>query len=348
MSLDVLKEKIKKGNISGVILLYGAEEYTKDRYADQLRKFVESSPLPEFNHIYFNAATDDIGDLEDAFFALPYMSEYKLVEITSLSDAKITESDIKNYIRIFSDVPEYLTVLIVLRADEYGDEQKTARTSKSGLPAFVSAVSACGLAVEFDTEKADKLTPWIIKHFSARSVKYEPSVPREIINVCGSDMYILQGEITKLCEAYSSAPLTVADVHKYCCANVSYKYFDIASALNRRDLVTAKRIFDGLDLKREDIPAALGFLAKNYSDMLAVKAGLDSGKSGESIAKDLKLQPWRVGKIAQSLAGNDIRSISYAVSQIASADVKIKSSRSDPMRVLEMTFYRICTYGRKA
>ena len=82
--------------------------------------------------------------------------------------------------------------------------------------------------------------------------------------------------------------------------------------------------------------------------MLFVKAGLDSGRTPDAIARDLKIPSWRVGKIAASVANADIRTVNYAVNQIAAADIKVKSFRSDPRKVLEMTFYRICTYGRKA
>ena len=60
MSLDILKERIKENKLSGVFLFLGQEEYTKDHYANLIRKKVDSSPLPEFNHIYFNAASDKI------------------------------------------------------------------------------------------------------------------------------------------------------------------------------------------------------------------------------------------------------------------------------------------------
>lgn len=347
MSLDVLKTRIKENNISGVFLLCGPEEYTKDHYANLLRKKVDSSPLPEFNHIYFNASSSKISELEDSVYSLPYMWENKLIEITDLESAKITESDIEDYSRIFSDIPDYLTVLAVLRADDHTEEARNSRT-KGGLAGFVSAVKDNGLVVEFETEKADKLVTWINRHFNANGIKYENNVPREIISVCGNDMYILQGEIMKLSEAFSGRPLTVSDVRKYCCANSSSKYYDIASALNRRDIVTAKRILDDLDLGRDEIPMALGFLAKNYSEMLIIKTGIDSGKGYDAIAKDLKIPSWRVTKTASMLGNVDIKMLSFAISQLSELDMKLKTYRGNSRRILELAFYRICTYGRKA
>jgi hypothetical protein len=43
-----------------------------------------------------------------------------------------------------------------------------------------------------------------------------------------------------------------------------------------------------------------------------------------------------------------MRALNYAINQLASADIKIKSYNSDPYKIIELAFYRICSYGRKA
>lgn len=345
MSLDILKTKLKENNISGVFLFCGAEEYTKDHYAAQIRSKVDSSPLPEFNHIYFNAADEGLSSLEDAIYSLPYMWDIKLIEITNIDSAKLTEGDIEEYSRIFSDIPDYLTILIVLRHDDEGDKEKA---SKKLLNAFIKAVRENGFVVEFENEKSDKLSTWIARHFNAKNIKFDPLVPRELLSVCGSDMYILQGEILKLTEVYCGTPLSVYDVRKYCCSNSEYKYFDMVDALIKRDIVLANKILTSLDLDRESIPKAIGLLAKEYADMLLIKLGIDSGKNLDVIAKDTKILPWLCKKKASSVGKTDVSALYFAINELNLADKKIKSYRGNPLRILELAFYRICTYGRKA
>lgn len=346
MSLDILKTKLKENNISGVFLFCGAEEYTKDHYATQIRNKVDSSPLPEFNHIYFNAADDSISDLEDAIYSLPYMWDNKLIEITNIESAKLTEGDIEDYSRVFSDIPDYLTIMIVLRHND--DENDKEKASKKMLNSFVKVVRGNGLVVEFENERADKLTTWICRHLNAKNVKYDPLVPRELINVCGSDMYILQGEILKLSEVYGGAPLTVYDVRKYCCSNSEYKYFDIVNALNKRDIVLANKILYSLNLDKDSIALAIGLLAKEYAEMLMIKLGIDSGKNLDAISKETKIKDWICKKKASAVGKTDVSALNFAINELNLADKKIKSYRGNPLRILELAFYRICTYGRKA
>ncbi len=351
MSIDILKTRVKENKLSGVFLFCGAEEYMKDHYSSILRKNVDSSPLPEFNHLYFDASSGELSELSDLIDSVPYMWETKLVEIKGLENARIPESDIEDYERIFSEIPDYVTVLIVVRGDEKIEEirnDKTKQKDKSGINALINVVKEHGLVVEFNNEKADKLVSWIVRHLNANGVKYEMNVPREIINVCGSDMYILQGEIKKLSEVYDEKAITASDVKKYCCANSAFKYFDLADALNRRDIVAAKKIFESLNLKREEISFAIGTIARVFGEMLVVKTAIDSGKRMDAVAKDLNKQQWQINKTVQSVSKTDVRTLSYTLKQLYNADARIKSLRGNPYRILEWAFYRICNYGRKA
>lgn len=81
MSVDALKKKIKSGKLGGAYLFYGDEEYLKDHYLGQLRRAVETSSLPEFNHIVFEEKDMRFSDLGDALETLPTMANFKLIEI---------------------------------------------------------------------------------------------------------------------------------------------------------------------------------------------------------------------------------------------------------------------------
>ena len=135
MSIDILKTRVKENKLSGVFLFCGPEEYMKDHYSSLLRKSADSSPLPEFNHLYFDASNGELSELSDLIDSVPYMWDTKIVEIKGLENARITESDVEDYERIFSEIPDYVTVLIVVRGDEKIEEARKdkSRTQKAEL-----------------------------------------------------------------------------------------------------------------------------------------------------------------------------------------------------------------------
>lgn len=339
--LDELKVRLKEDRMGGAFLLWGAEEYTKDHYAEKIRKLGKSAPLPDFNYQVFDVESGTPGDFEEATFALPYLWERRVIELRGLpprKGKKLSTEEGAEYARVLSALPEYLTVLLVLRAGE--KEQGT-----EGFRAILQAFEKQGLSVEFETERGVQLIKWVAKHFASRGVQTEAGLPQTLISYCGADMYTLHGEIEKLCAVYEGKPLTDRDVYTYCCANESGVFFDVAACMNRRDMVGAKRILSLLDMDRKDVTMAIGHLANNYQLMLLAQAGRAQGKTPAKIAADHKLPTWKVEKAMQSLARMDMVSLRYAISAIAQADQALKSGRSDPEGVLELLVYRICSYG---
>ena len=349
--LDDLKKKIKDGNVNGAYLFWGAEEYTKDFYAEKLRKNAKSSPIPEFNYILFDAEKQSAADLEESVQALPYMWDTKCVEVRGLNVQKLSADEGDRYARILSELPDYVTLLFLLRAGDYSggtgakkNEKEGAAEKRNGFKTLLSAMEQYGMVLEFQPEKGDKLASWVTKHFSARDVKIAPGLPSMMISYCGNDMYTLQGEISKLCEVYEGKPLTEQDVRTYCCANESYVFFDVAACLNRRDLAGAKRILSGLHLNAESVPMAMGFLASNYQQMMLVKAGVDRGKTAAQIATEQKIPSWKVSKALSSLHYVTMEGLNEAVSLIAETDLKLKTTRCDPAAAMELLICRICAH----
>lgn len=362
--VDVLKKRVRDGKLQGVFLFWGAEEYTKDFYAEKIRALVKDSPLPEFNYILFDAEKQKPGELADAIETLPYMWDSKVIEIRGLTPSRCSVEDGEQIADLLSAVPDYLTVLILLRADDFDgsvkagkagqkDEQKAGEADakkgnrKSGFGLVFDAVSASGLAVEFEPEKGDKLVAWVEKHFAAKKVAVDSGLPAALIGYCGTDMYILQSEIRKLCDVYAGSPLTERDVRTYCCSNESAVMFDIAACMTRHDIAGARKIFTSLRMTPETVPQTVGYLASHYQMMLLVRAGLDAGMGVNRIAAEQKLPVWRVSKAAQSLQAGNVTAeqLKYAVGEIAETDRRIKNRRGNPAAMLELLIYRICCHA---
>lgn len=347
--LDELKKRLKDGGAGGAILLWGAEEYTKDHYAEKLRKLGKSAPLPDFNYQIFDVETQDPGDFEEATFALPYLWDKRVIELRGLPQPKksrnVKEEDGEHYARLLSSLPEYLTVLLVLRA---GEKEKAKEKGMEGFRRIVEAFEKDGLSVEFAPASGAQLCSWISKHFASRGVKIDPHLPQAMISYCGSDMYTLQGEIEKLCAVFEERPLTERELHLYCSANEKSVFFDVADCMNRQDIAGARRILSGLEMNGDAVMMAIGYLASNYRLMLLAQAGRSAGRTAAQIASEHKLPSWQVSRAISSLSRTTPATLRYALTAIAEADQALKTRRTDPEAVLELLVYRICTYGRSA
>lgn len=376
MSLDILKQRLKSNKPCGTYLFYGKEEYTKDFYVRELRKKVTVSPLPEFNHIIFDAEKSDSSEFSEAAFSLPYMWDFKLIEIKNFNLTALTQEEAEEYTKVISELPDYVILLFMFRSEELDDSvveggfsgAKTKNNTPSeseessddsgtptaqkgsakGMRTLINALKKYGLAVNFPNETGEKLENWIIKHFMAKKVTIEHTAVQTLVTLCGNDMYTLHSEIEKLLNSEASArAVNQADVLQYCCPNENYKIYELSDALSNSDMKKVKQIFDNLAINKTDPSMMLGYLSKMYSDMLLIQSALDEGKSLGKIAQSIKKSEWLVRRTVSGLSKKPSGYIAFACDCIDVADRKLKRFSVNPYIVLEIMLFRIGLYGRK-
>lgn len=370
MSLDILKQRLKENKPGGVYLFYGNEEYTKDYYARELRKKVTASPLPEFNHIIFDASVSGPGELAEAVFSLPYMWDYKLIEIKNLELSALNAETAAGYAEVIAQLPDYIILLFLFRSSELdesiveggykksaglsaektSDEEGSEPAQKGkgkGISTLINAIKKYGLAVNFPNESGEKLENWILKHFAAKKVPADRSAAQMLINFCGNDMYTLHNEIEKLVCSPAERPITQNAVLKYCCPNESYKVYELSDALTGGDMKKVKQIYNNLVLSKTDPSMLLGYLSKIYSDMLLIQAAAEEGMSQSKIAQLVKKSEWLVRRTAAGLARKPSGYVAFACEAIDAADRKLKRYSANPYLVIEFLLLRLGLYGRK-
>ena len=337
MDIDALKARLKKGEYAGVYLFYGDEAYMKDHYASQIRKAVTGAPMPEFNYSVYEADKLDPERIAEEMYMLPMMADYKMVEIQAFSVASLNASTANALADIISELPEYFILLFTVRS---GEDEEKAIEKKDPSP-FIKAVRDYGNIVNFESESGNKLLVWMNRHFTALGTPVDKTVLESMVTICGNDMYLLAGEIKKLCAYCGTRGATVQDVENVCCSNESYKVYDLSRAVLDGDMVRVGKIFASLRFSGADPIMILGALAKTFSDMLLTLEGLNSGKSYSAIASDLKSYDFVIKRYAAVSAKRGRDFLITAISQCAAADKHLKSFRGDPYTVLETAVYRI-------
>ncbi len=185
MSLDILKQRLKDNSYPGVYLFYGKEEYTKNFYVTQLRKSINKSPLPEFNHILINAAESSPQALTEAVYSLPFMWDYKLIEVRNFEKNSVDSEVLEEYIDVLDDLPDYVVLLFLFRSQELDDSDtkpsksrtksksktteddgtKETRQSRSkrGISALVQGVRETGGVGGFKPQSGALREKWVVK-----------------------------------------------------------------------------------------------------------------------------------------------------------------------------------------
>ena len=333
-----LKVKLKESK-NGFFVFYGDNEYLKDYYASILRKEVMEN---EFNYFRFDGDEFSFYDIESFLTTYSFMNERKMLEVLNPKILKWSEKELSALSSLVSEGFEDMTVLLVYRKGEF--ETKLIPPAKA--PAKPTAVYSLSASmkkdcyfVEFPQSETPKLINWINRHFEKVNIPISPDAPKHLIDFCGNDMYILKGEIEKLCAVCQS--VGKSEIEKYCCSNIEYQTFDLSEALSSGNTSRVKEIFLNLKFKKADPLMIMGTLTKSFYDMLLAKEAIKERVSSSQLAKDMGMNPWVADKRMKSVANIEKEYLEKAVSLCSECDKKLKSFSADQYAHIELLLEKL-------
>ena len=338
MNETELKAKIKEDK-SGFFIFYGDNEYLKDYYASVLRQEVKGD---QFNYSRLEGDEFHFYDAEGFLTTYSFSNDRKMLEVSDPEILKWSDKELSSFESLISDGFEDSTILFIYRKGKF--ESKLIPASKA--PANPTAVYSLSVTmqknchfVEFPQSDAPKLINWINRHFEKAGVEASPEAPRQLIDFCGSDMYVLKGEIDKLCAVCRK--ISKEEIEKYCCCNVEYQTFDLSEALSSGNSSKVKEIFLNLKLKKADPLLIMGTLTKSFYDMLIAKEAKKEGISSSQMAKDMSMNPWVAEKRMKSASNVSKDYIEKALTLCGECDQKLKSFSADPYAHIELLLEKL-------
>ncbi len=338
MNETELKSKLKADK-NGFFVFYGDNEYLKDYYASILRKDLLDDG---FNYSRFEGSDFSFGDIEDFLSTYSFMNERKMLEVSSPEILKWSDKELSALEKLIALGFDGVTVLFVYRKGEF--ESKLIPPAKA--PAKPTAVYSLSVAmknlchfVDFPLSDTPKLINWINRHFEKEGVSISADASRHLIDYCGNDMYILKGEIEKLCAVCKN--VGKEEIEKYCCSNVEYQTFDLSEALSAGNTKKVKEIFLNLKTKKADPLLIMGTLIKSFYDMLIAKEARKEGVTSSQMAKDMAMNPWVAEKRMKSSQAVKKEYLEMALSLCSECDQRLKSFSSDQYAHIELLLEKL-------
>ena len=145
---------IRAKEAARLYFFHGEEVFLLHHYLDQLKKLLLDELTESFNFHKLNTETFGLRELADAVENLPMMAERTLVWIDEIDPFKMNEEDRNKVAEIFSDIPDYCTVVFTYVTTPWKPDKRL----KKLWDAFADAQ-----IVEFAKQRYDKLyiTCWI-------------------------------------------------------------------------------------------------------------------------------------------------------------------------------------------
>lgn len=336
--------KLSAAQIHGCYLLFGEEEYTKLSCLTRLRTllFGETGDDPFNHHKIVCTETGWEERLTNVVDTLPVFAEQKLVEIHSLSFTNLPDGQLSALIELFEQTKQSDDTVLVVYA--LVDELNIGKSVKYPSAQFKKLTSVLE-PVQCDRQTPGRLSGWVGRHFSAEGVVASALVCQELVEKCGTDMFLLANEVKKLAFytlSKGETNVSVEDIETVCSAGKDVGVFDFTNAIVDGNAPKALQLLTDMHRRKEKPEIILAGIIDTLAGLYLVKRLTEAGKKPAEITKETGIHEFKVKMYLQSVAGKSNKRFQKALALCSEADSNIKSTSLDKYTVLEILVLRLC------
>ena len=184
-----LKKDLADQRPGQLYILHGEETYLRDYYLGRLREQLLTGGMGTFNFHQIEPKDMSPHALEEAIDCLPMMGERTMVQVTDFDLFKCGEKDREGYIKLFSQLPDYVCVVFVYDLIDYKGDARTK---------LAAAIKEHGTVANFVRQDQGDLVDWVRRRFRALGKDIDSRLALDMIFLCGDLMTNLIGEIEKV------------------------------------------------------------------------------------------------------------------------------------------------------
>lgn len=339
-NLHMLKQAIRAKDPGRLYFFYGEEVFLLHHYLEQLRKVIIDELTESFNYHKLTSETFDLREFADCVENLPMMAERTMVVVDEIDIFKMNESDREAMVEIFSDIPDYCTVVFTYETTAFRPDKR--------LKKLWDAVNKNGELIEFAKQNQRDLITWITRHFAAAGKRINPDLCAYLIDITDGTMTSLAGEISKII-AYSGAD----EIHRSDIDAVTEPVLD-AVVYQMTDLLSQEEYGGALLklqqlLKMQQEPLViLGAIGGHFRRMSTARTLLDNGKNASDLMRLCGLADYPARKTMNAAGRFSASFYAKAAEMVLESDRQIKTSYDDPKRILEVLIMALAREVRNA
>ena len=335
MSIDVLKSHLTSGNIGGVYIFTGQEEYLKKFYIGKIKSGLNIDEADAFNYMSVSAEDLTLAAFNDFFMNGPVFSDKKLMYITCFDSddvSAISAKDIVDALGAMKDsFPSYCVLIIDCTFTDSTVSKNFAAESKK-------ALGNTALSIDIDKRSTGELTTWILRHAASEKVEMSRDAAEYLLSVTDNGMYNLTNEMAKLFGASDKVDKELID--SLVIKTVDARIFDFTDALISGDSTRAMALLHDLWEKEQDT-VIMGSIYNSFTRMYIVKLLSENGLNKSEIAQKTSLKPYAVGKTLDACRNISIETIRDIISDCMAADDNMKRFAKDKKMEMDILTLRI-------
>lgn len=326
--MDKLDMDIKIKRFSNIYLIFGTENYLKEKYEKILTSAILDDNFSMMNFAKFDEKSFDISKVIEACDTLTFMSNYRLV---ILKDCNIfnKKQDIEILDKYLENMPK-TTILVIL-------EEKIDKRQK-----IFNTIFSLGYVCELEPLTEDKMLIWLKEYFNKNGKNINQKTALYFLRNISSDMEFIINEANKIIAYQDERDITIDSIDNICTKSVESKIFNLIDFIGQKNTKEALKLYRSLINNKTSPFLILNMIARQLKIILQVKY-LAKENSINQIAKELGLREFIVrGALAQSKNfRNNI--LLEAINECLNIDIKIKTGQGENILLVELFIIKYTT-----
>ncbi|MBQ8797776.1 MAG: DNA polymerase III subunit delta [Oscillospiraceae bacterium] len=336
--IQKLRIAIREKKTQNFYIFHGEEAFLLHHYLGQLKKLLIDPLTESFNYNKLTKETFDLRSFADSVESLPMMAEHTFVWVDDIDIFKLPESDREKLAEVFSDIPDYCTIVFTFETVEWKPDKR--------LKKFWDSISKNATIVEFAKQNHRDLIAWVTRHFAANRKRITPDLCSYLIDITGGTMTALAGEISKIC-AYSGADtITKSDIDAVVEPVLDAVVFQMTDLMGEGNYGAALvKLRQLLQMQNEPL-SILGAIGLHFRRIGTARTLLENGKTAETLMKLCGMGDYPARKTMAATKRFSARFCAKAAELILETDHNIKTSYDDPERLLEQLLLQLAGEAR--
>lgn len=326
-----LEDKIKSGRFDNCYVFCGADEALMKENIRLIYEKALQGSFADLNYVQFDGAAADFEAVINTCETIPFMSDRKVVVVYRA--AFLGEGEEKDSAKKYALVSKYIEnpashcIFILYHVFENDREKPSSKVKKLEKKACV---------VKFDKLKGMNLEKKVRSLFDVKGKNIGKIELKLFCDNLENNMHIIQNEVEKLCTYAYDREITKEDILLMLPQKSDNDIFNLVDTISQKKVEKALDILNELVFKGEKVPYILYMVERQFNIILQLKYGLEEGKDKDSLARELKLNPYICEKMIAQSRKFTMKGLKKAIDSCLSTEEALKSSSINGKTEMEL------------
>lgn len=299
-----------------IIFLYGKDSYRINQKVREIVKGYEAKNPSGFNLVKLDLAENRPEEFFESAKSSSFIPEKKLIILKNI--LKTDSGALLEFLKAQSLSKNDDVILLGISFEDSGKDKLFEYLTKKP-----------NQSQNFKPMKEYEVKSWARQFSNSMEIDLTGEALDFLISNCNTDLWRLDSEIGKLADYKIKGVIGKSQVEELVMLNSDYKVFSLTDALAKKDKKKALEALYGI-MENDGKPTELlGLLAWQVRNLLRFKLNPDK-------SSDLKLHPFVLGKVKESVKLFSAGELSAILSKIINLDLAFKTGNVDEKTALSI------------